>query len=73
MKMEVRIPKGGGGMIEIKTFFTDWHEVSREKAEKYIRQVMRGAAALTDTEKVKLVEEKRLRGITVDELLHREQ
>lgn len=60
-------------MIEIKTFLTDWHEVSREKAEKYIKRVMRGAVALTDTEKVKFVEEKQLRGITVEELLHREQ
>lgn len=60
-------------MIEIKTFFTDWHEVSREYAEKYIRQAMSGMTNLKEADKVKFVEEKRLRGITVEELLHRER
>ena len=60
-------------MIEIKTFFADWHEVSREYAEKYIRQAMNGMTNLKEADKVKFVEEKRLRGITVAELLHREQ
>lgn len=60
-------------MIEIKSAFTDWHEVSREYAEAYIKQAMSGMTNLKEVDKVKFVEEKRLRGITVAELLHREQ
>ena len=58
-------------MIEIKTFFTDWHEVSREKAEEFIKLVISGAQALPHVEKIKFIEEKRLRGITVEELLYK--
>ena len=58
-------------MIEIKTFFNDWREVSREKAEEYIKLVISGAQAMPHAEIIKFIEEKRLRGITVEELLYK--
>ena len=60
-------------MIEIKTFFNDWYEVNKEQAEAYIKQIMKGMTNLKEADKVKFVEEKRLRGITVEELLYRKQ
>ena len=57
-------------MIEIKSFFTDWHEVDREQAKEFVKNFMNGATALPCAKKVEYVEENRLRGITVKELFN---
>lgn len=56
-------------MIEIKTFFKDWEEVSEEYARAYITCIMPKMTAMKEDEKIEWIESKRLRGITVKELL----
>ena len=55
-------------MIEIRGFFSDWHEVSKEQAKEYVSDIMKRMTALKKSEQIAFVEEKRLRGITVKEL-----
>lgn len=56
-------------MIEIRGFFTDWHEVDEEKAREYISKIMKMMIAMNKSEQIAFIEQKRLRGITVKELL----
>lgn len=56
-------------MIEIKTFFKDWEEVDEEYARAYITCIMPKMTAMKEDEKIEWIESKRLRGITVKELL----
>lgn len=60
-------------MIEIRHFFTEWHEVSREKARKFISCIIPQMVALPHSEKIKFIENKRLRGITVAELFKQDE
>lgn len=56
-------------MIEIKSFFGDWQEVSQEKAMDYIRHMMQGITTTSDpSKKAEFIDGKHLRGITVEEL-----
>lgn len=55
--------------IEIRGFFTDWHEVDEEKARKYVLGLMKMITALKKSEQIEFIETKRLRGITVEDLL----
>ena len=55
-------------MIQIKTFFTDWKEVTKEEARRYIKKKAPMMVALTDQEKIDFINKKRLRGITYEEL-----
>ena len=56
-------------MIEIRSFFTDWHEVDEKTAKQYVRTLLKGITALSMKERIKYIEENRLRGITIKELL----
>lgn len=56
-------------MIEIKSLFTDWHEVDEKTAKQYIRALIKGITIMTKDQKIKYIEANRLRGITVKELL----
>ena len=55
-------------MIEIRHFFTDWHEVTRERAQKFVAYIIPQMTALSITGKIEFIESKWLRGITVAEL-----
>lgn len=55
-------------MIEIKGVFTDWKEVEPEKAREYVKLIRKGMINLSDAEKNEYINNKRLRGITVEEL-----
>ena len=55
-------------MIQIKTFFIDWKEVTKEEAKRYIEKIAPMMIALTDQEKIDFINKKRLRGITYEEL-----
>lgn len=55
-------------MIEIRGFFADWHEVSKEQAKEYVIDIMKRMTALNKSEQIAFIEEKRLRGITVKDL-----
>ena len=55
--------------IEIKSPFTDWHEVSIEQARKYVQTNMNTITAMSGVRKVKFINDNLIRGITVEELL----
>ena len=52
-------------MIEIKSYFTDWHEVDKETAKKYVMNRLKN---MTYSKKIDYINKKFLRGITVEEL-----
>lgn len=54
--------------IEIRGMFTDWKEVNLNQAWEYVKMLKRGITNLTDTDKNKYINSKRLRGTTVEEL-----
>ena len=56
--------------IEIKAWFGDWHECDAEKAKAFCDHMMDGFTAISDREeRIKIINEKHLRGITYEELL----
>lgn len=55
--------------IQIKSLFSDWHTVSREQAGRYVKHFMLTAVALQGKELVDYIEQNRLRGTTVAELM----
>lgn len=54
--------------IEIKGLFSDWIEVDPQQAREYVKMLKRGITNLNDIDKNKYINEKRLKGITVEEL-----
>jgi GrpB-like predicted nucleotidyltransferase (UPF0157 family) len=54
--------------IEIRGIFSDWTEVNPQQAREYIKIIKRGMTNLSNTDKNKYINSKRLRGITVEEL-----
>ena len=57
-------------MIEIKGFFSDWHEVDVETARQFVTHHLSGCTTTSDPhKKAALVDGKYLRGITVRELI----
>lgn len=58
-------------MIKIKAWFSDWREVDKEKAKRFISYFMNSITTTSDiNKKIALVEGKHLQGITVKELLN---
>jgi len=57
------------GKIEIKGLFSDWIEVDLQQARDYVKMLKRGITNLSDLDKNKYINEKRLKGITVEEIL----
>lgn len=55
-------------MIEIKSFFSDWHEVTEEQAKKYALWFIEHSPALRGNDKIEYLYKNRLRGITIQEL-----
>lgn len=55
-------------MIEIKSYYTDWHEVNEEVARRYVRWLMKNLPMVRKADKKPWIEKNRLRGITIDEL-----
>lgn len=55
--------------IELKTLFTDWHEVTPKQAYAYVNNFLSMASGMTYAQKVDYLNEKRLRGTTVAELM----
>lgn len=56
-------------MIELKSFFTGWHEVTPSQARKYVNTFISGATGMTYAEKIDYLNENCLRGTTVAELM----
>ena len=58
--------------IEIKSWFSDWHETSLEQARRFVLSLMDGMTAVPQEQKAAFVETRYLRGITVSALLNGE-
>lgn len=56
-------------MIELRTLFTDWHEVTPKQARAYVNNFLANAPGMTYAQKIDHLNEKRLRGATVAELM----
>ena len=57
-------------MIEIKGFFSDWHEVDIETARRYVACHLSGVTTTSNPQKrAAMVDGTYLRGITVRELI----
>jgi hypothetical protein len=55
-------------MIEIKSRFNGWIEVSEDKARKFAEILMNGMINITEAEKENYINTNKLRGITVSQL-----
>jgi len=55
-------------MVEIKSFFSDWHFVEIEQARKFVITMLSGMNCGRE-KGIAFINEKHLRGITVQELL----
>lgn len=60
-------------MIEIKSLFYGWKEVDKETAKNFTKGLLNGITTMALDEKIKYIENNRLRGITVKELLEGEK
>ena len=56
-------------MIEIKRLITVWHEASKDEAKRFVLFLLGNTPAIPQNEKAAYINENRLRGITVEELL----
>lgn len=56
-------------MIEIKTLFSAWHEVTAEQARAYVNNFLSMTPGMTYSQKIDYLNENRLRGCTVAELM----
>jgi len=54
-------------MIKIRSFYSDWHEVSEESAKNFVKNMLKGMTARGNHEKI--INNNYLRGITCTELL----
>ena len=59
--------------IQIKSIFTDWHEVSKKQAKKYVKFLLTHITTKENEELIKYIEENKIRGITINELFEEEQ
>jgi len=57
-------------MIEVKTLFADWHEVTKEQAKKFVLNMKNGITNMNNGKKNKYIKSK-IRGATIEELLSR--
>lgn len=56
-------------MIEIKRPITGWQEVSKDEAQRFVLFLLDSTQAIPQNEKAAYINENRLRGITVQELV----
>lgn len=56
-------------MIEVKSFYTDWHETDAETAKGYIKGLLIGYPDVAEEDIPALIEGNHLRGITYEELM----
>ena len=56
-------------MIEIKRPITGWQEASKDEAQRFVLFLLDSTQAIPQNEKAAYINENRLRGITVQELI----
>jgi hypothetical protein len=54
--------------IEIKSNFSDWHEVTKIQAQRYVTYLLHSITAISRENLVAYIEKSRLRGVSVAEL-----
>jgi hypothetical protein len=54
-------------MIQIKAFFGDWKEATKDEAKKFVRNLESGMMCKTK-KKIEIINKNHLRGITYEEL-----
>ena len=59
--------------IEVKTLFNGWRKVSYEQAKNCIKNFMSGISTKSEQEKIDYINTKKLKGITVNEVLKYEK
>jgi len=59
--------KEDDNMIQIKAFFGDWKEVTKDEAKKFVRNLESGMMCKTK-KKIEIINKNHLRGITYEEL-----
>lgn len=59
-------------MIEYKFIVGGWKEITKEQAKQVVKNQMAGITTMKDEDKIKYIEEKKIRGIKVKELLKEE-
>ena len=55
--------------IEIKSHFTDWHEVTKEQAKKYAKFLLENITTLEGENLTRYIEKNKIHGIKLKELL----
>ena len=60
------------GKVYIKAWFGDWKEVDKEKARGFISGLSKGMTCI-DEIKIRIINEKHLKGITYEELFRGEE
>jgi len=61
------VSRKDGYMIQIKAFFGDWKEVTKDEAKKFVRKLESGMMCKTK-KKIEIINKNYLRGITYEEL-----
>ena len=56
-------------MIYIKAWYADWRQVSHETAKHFVEYMLMNMPAVKESDRANVINEKHLRGITVEELL----
>lgn len=57
-------------MIMIKPIFGGWKEVTKERAKDFVNFLLRNCQAVKPNELPKYINENKIKGITVEELLY---
>ena len=55
--------------IQIKPVISDWKKVDRQQAKKFVEFLINNITAMKSNDAIKYINEERIRGITVEELL----
>ena len=59
--------------IQVKTYFSSWKDVTYEQAKNCIKNFMSGISTKSEQEKIDYINTKKLKGITVNEVLKYEE
>lgn len=56
-------------MIQFKFIFSGWKEVDKEKAKELVNHLLNGITMMSGQKRIDYINQNRLKGITVEELL----
>lgn len=50
-----------------------WHKVNKEQAIRFVNHLLKGITTMNGSEKIKYINEERIKGVTVKDLMDRER